>query len=700
MTKWILIVALALGGVIIWKFAPLTGGGASKSDLLATVPADTAFYVGGNSSEELAEFMRDYSIIPTTPTQMAQWAKMLEEISGSETPAAQFFASLQRQIAATEGSTLTVLEKTGGISNTGNYALYLHGAVPVARLTLSDPAAFDAMIEKAVADSNFTYNKATIGAAEARVWRITDADEALQVDLAVAVADSDLAITFFIGADDEATKKERIGQSKPAKSLASSGEIANIQKQYGFNDAMVTFVHIERIVQGILKPESNSFGKDLQRYLPEDAKAGLAADVTEACRTDYLSLAASMPRLVSGYSALEIKGNTLYNAGDFILELTNESVKTELGKMRGHLPLHTLNTSDKLMSFSAGVNMDQLVPAVTALWNQFTQAPYSCEALVEMQNKAKETSPAMLAMAMGMAQGVKGLGVSFYDFKMDEMMMPSSLSFLASVATENPGTLASLTSMIPVPGLNELVIPADGTAVPVPVPMLPPSIEVKAAIKGKHLVVYAGAKAEAEVAKIEQEAITPNGLYAIGLNYRRFGELLELQSNGMFAQGGGEGCIAQQEMKHMMQNLKMDFAVSFDVNNQGLVGHAEASMDKPTTSTTKLPGKYQLAYLDGACNWETAGVETINADGTGSVTEKSNEGDCNTYESAYTWTQAGSVVSMASTSDRYRESCDSEWEDNDLSTYECHILNVSETGFQCLFDPGSEDASIYSYTRM
>lgn len=136
MTKWILIVALALGGVIIWKFAPLTGGGASKSDLLATVPADTAFYVGGNSSEELAEFMRDYSIIPTTPTQMAQWAKMLEEISGSETPAAQFFASLQRQIAATEGSTLTALEKTGGISNTGNYALYLHGAVPVARLTL------------------------------------------------------------------------------------------------------------------------------------------------------------------------------------------------------------------------------------------------------------------------------------------------------------------------------------------------------------------------------------------------------------------------------------------------------------------------------------------------------------------------------------------------------------------------------------
>lgn len=700
MTKWILIAALALGGVIIWKFAPLTGGGADKNDLLATIPADTAFYIGGNSSKELAEFMQDYSIIPTTPTQMAQWKQMLEGISGSESPAAKFFASLQRQISETDGSTLAALEKTGGLANTGNYAFYLHGVVPVLRANLSDPAAFDAFIEKAVADSNFTYTEATLGAAKTRVWRVTDADEALQVDLAVAVDGTDLAITFFVGADDDTIKLARIGQTKLTNSLASSGDVAAIQTQYGFNDAMVTFIHFERIVQGILKPESNSFGQDLQRYLPEDAKAGLASEVTEACRTDYLSLAASMPRLVSGYSSLDVKGNSLYSAGDFILELSNESVKTELGKMRGHLPQHTLDASNKLMSISAGLDMDQLVPAITALWNQFTQAPYSCEALVEMQNKAKETSPAMLAMAMGMAQGVKGLGISFYDFKVDEMMMPSSMSFLASIATENPTTLAALTSMIPVPGLNELVIPADGTPVVVPVPMMPPSIEVKAAIKGKHLVVYSGTQAEAEVAKIENEALTPNGLYGIGLNYRRFGELLDLQSKGMFAQGGSGGCIAQQEMKHLMQNLKMDFAVSFDVNNKGLLGHAEANMDKPATTAINVPGEYQLAYLNDMCGWDTAGVETIKADGTGSVSEKAAEGNCNTYESAYKWTQTGSVLTMVASTDRYRENCDSEWEDNETSTYECHVLNVSDTGFQCLFDPGSEDASIYSYTRV
>lgn len=700
MTKWIAIAALVIGGLLVWKFAPVSGGGsASSKDTLAYVPADTALYIGGSTSQELADFVKDYALFPSTPTQTAQWQVMFDEIAGQDEPAAKFFSSLQRQMKEAGSSTLASMFETAGLSNSGAYALYLHGALPVIQLPLANPDAFNSMIETAVSDSNFTYTKAAMGNADVRLWRLTKPEDSLTFDLALAIDGKQLSITLLTGKDDETMKLERIGQSKPAKSLATTGEIDALRKSYGFNEYMISLIHIERLIQGFINPESNSFGRDLKRLIPEDEQDFLNSELSDACRTDYASLAASVPRFVGGYTDLSIKNNSLLSNATFVVEMTNQATTAELTKIRGHLPQHTLDASDKLITIGMGLDMDQLVPAITALWNQFTQAPYTCENLVGMQEQAKQTSPAMLAMAMGMAQGVKGLGVSFYDIEMSPMMMPSSLNFLASIASENPSTLAALTSMIPVPGLNNLVIPTDGSAVAVPVPMLPPSIEVKAAIKGKHLVLYAGEKAEAEVAKMENEALTASGLYSVGVNYRRAGELLELQSQGVFAQGGAEGCIAQQEMLHIMSNLKMDFTIVQDATSAGLETSVTADMDKPTTQALNPAGTYEVSMLDETCNWGSTDEEVISADGTGSIVGKSFDGSCNTYENEYTWVNNGNMITMTTTSDKYRETCEGEWETNENTTFDCHLLNINDTGFQCLLEPGTPNAQIYQYTR-
>lgn len=698
MTKWIAIAAVVIGGLLVWKFAPAPSGADGK-DITAYVPADTILYIGGNSSAELANFMENYPLFPTTPTQSAELKNMFSELGDEEAPSAKFIASIQRQMdEANSGGSMASMLETAGIANTGAYAIYLHGAFPVAQLSLADPAAFTAMIDTAVNDSGFNYTQSTIGNAEVKQWRLNKEEGEVNLDLAIATNGNDLTITFFTNKDDDATKAERLGQTKPASSLADTGEITTLSQQYGFNDYMISLIHIERIVQGLVKPESNRFGQDLQRLLPEDSKEAFTSELSEACKTDYASLAASMPRMVGGYTDLNVKGDTLHSEGKFLIELTNQGVKGELAKMRGHIPLHTLNASDKLMTIGTGLDMDTLVPAITALWNQFTQAPYQCENLVAMQEQAKQTSPAMLAMAMGMAQGVKGLGVSIYDFELDQMMMPSTLSFIASVATENPSTLAAMTSMIPVPGINTLAIPEDGTPVVVALPMLPPSIEVKAAIKGKHLVVYSGEKAEAVANSIASEALTANGLYSFGVNYRRAGELFKLQSQGAFTQAGGGDCIAKEEMLHIMSHLKLDFAMAMDASAEGIETTIAGSMDKPAYIKVNPVGEYTISMQDESCNWLETGKETIKADGSGELTEGSEEG-CATYKSKYKWTKTGNVITMNAETNEYRGDCASEWEQDTPESFECHLLNVTENSFQCLFEPGTDEAFIYLYTR-
>ena len=710
MSKWILIIALVLGGVLLWKFGPsMTSGGGSEvstasgeNPFLAHIPADTIIYSGGEYDEALLRATAAFYTFPMMPSQSAELTKALEHFDLGEAPIGQFFESLFNQFMDDPAVTdLVSGMQAAGIALEGHAAFYAHGAIPVLRLTLADSSKLMAKVDKAVADSQLPYTTETLGPATVHLWDVTpegqtNKDNSIHVVLATQ---GDLAtITTFIGKDDESVRKARLGLTPVANSLASAGTLTALQSQYGYSELSLAFVHVANIANGIADFTANSFGQDLARYIPEEQQADMFKEESAACRKEFAGLFASAPRIVTGYTELKPGADTVSMAGSFVWELNNESVKGELGKVRGHVPSHVLDSKNSFMSFGLGLNSDTMVPALTALWSQFTQAPFTCDQLVKAQAAMKEKNPAMMQMFLGMAQGVQGFGVSLFDIALNAMKMPEQLDLLISIAATTPETIAAMTSMIPLPDLNGIVIPSDGTPVKLNIPMVPPSIEVNAAIKGKHIVVYAGAQAEAAANALTNDTLDPNGVYGMAFNYRKLAGMMDLISQNMnFA--GETSCIEAQETLHVFSQLNMDGYILMDFTANGLDMGFAGSIDPPKTNTLKVGGKYALEYLNENCGWEPAGTEEWANDGNGSVQEYYADLGCDTYKATYQWKQQGHKVVFTNHKSETRETCEDEWAPGEDSDEEiCHLINADGSTFQCLFDAGTEDAAIYRYT--
>lgn len=710
MSKWILLIALALGGFLVWKFVPLNNFGplsnkaqplaAGADEFLEFIPSDTIFYSGGPYDQTLIKVASAYYSMPLAPTQVQQLESLASNTQSTEQPVLRLLKSFYKQFNAQSDLSMDEKRQAMGIAATGNYAIYAHGAVPVMRLSISDKSKMAAVFEKAFLDSGLTATQQMVGSADVRLLDITSDNEAVNAYLAVALYETNVTVTLFFDQDDDSVRKARLGQTPVTDSLAAVGEVSKLQNQYGLMDAGMTFLSIVEVVNGFLDFNANSFGKDLAKYLPDAVKANLADGVSPECRKDFGGLLAGMPRMIAGYTELGDEGDVLVSNGDFIWELANTAVKDELIKIRGHVPSHAMDSTDAIASAGTGLNMDALVPVLTSLWSRFTQAPYTCDTLVAAQAKAKQQNPAMLQMFLGMAQGVKGLGVSLYDIKMGPAMQPEYVSMLASIASDSPSALAAMTGMIPLPGLNGLVIPADGTPVDINLPMLPPAIKAKAAIKGKFIVLYAGAEGEQAAAALATEQLTANGLYGFGIDYRKFASIYDLIPTDMVSpMGAGTACVDQEEGRHVMSAIPMDFSFILDFDQAGMNLKAKVLVDDTDANPMAPRGAYTIEYLNEYCQWEAAGTETFNKDGSGSVSESSADGSCVILESTYKWRFDGSKFLMTEVTGRHRDDCSSEWQKNKNDTYSCRVLNITPESFQCLYDAGSEDARIYRYSQ-
>ncbi len=704
MTKWILLIALALGGVVLWKFGPMLMGDsppaestAAKSGdpFLTHVPSDTVFYAGGHYDEAILRALAGFYQYPLSPTQMAQF-KTLLATPGEPQPALAFFKSLVQQLSQAHpaGGVDALFEV--GVAQNGYSAFYAHGAVPVFRISVADSQKLMATVDAAVADSGWQYTTQTLGQATVHTWPLTKPDAPMELQLALALETGSATLTLFSTEDDNSVRQARVAQSPITDSMEASQQLSDIRSQYQFDDATLTLVNFLELATGLLEPDANRLGKDLARYLPEDAKGQWRSELSDACKTEYKAMVATAPRFMSGTTQMATTDKGVSMEGRMIWEMTDASIKPDLAKFRGHIPSHATDSASAIVSFGLGLNTNELVPALTALWTRFVQAPYTCESLVALQEKAKETNPAMLQMFLGMAQGVKGVGFSIFDFSLNAIsQQPERMEMLLSVAAESPATLAAMTAMLPMPELNNIVIPADGTPVEVSPPMMPGQ-SFKVAIKGKHLVVYTGATAEPLANALATEDLTLNGLLGMGLNYRKMGDFFDVMSMG--AAMGGQSCLETEEMRHTMGSLNMDMTLLTDVSDDGLDSTFSGTFDQPLLQRFTAGGSYQVEVMNEMCVWENAGVEVWGPEGKGSVTETYLGSDCVNYEMQFDWRQAGNEVIFTNSESRSRDTCDAAWEkDSSTEPYACTLMNIEEDSFQCLFDAGTEDAVIYRY---
>lgn len=408
-----------------------------------------------------------------------------------------------------------------GLADKSDAAFYTVGALPVLRFKLENEANFDKLI---VAAETRTKAKAdTAKLKEFSYKRYFFKKDKHPVAFAIAKKDGYAILTLDLGdlvpADDLSIA---FGITKPIKSLKEAATLDQLASTYGFKKNSLGFINNELLVKALTRADS-PLAKLLDKVSEGESNKSLAEYRTPECQKDIENIASLWPREVFGYTTLDTKSDPIRFDSTFKIESKDVATMASLQKLRGFIPDY--GTEDKsLFKAAIGLNVDELAPVTTELWNRATQAPLTCTALKDIQNSLKMTNPSMLAMGTAMVQGLQGFSFNLQDLKLKdtstEMPAVDKFSFVASVSSKQPQQLWGMLSMASPELAAQIQLPADGQSVDLPIP---PIVELPGKIKlglyGQHITVFTGDQGAKFASSLAKQPLASNGFYQLGLDY-------------------------------------------------------------------------------------------------------------------------------------------------------------------------------------
>ena len=555
---------IAAGAGAYWYTQHGSSSSASANPLLDYIPADTPVFTGQLKPFPLKNYLQSIS------SNYQQYSTdSLAQLGDLDSPMAKFFVSIYKQYM--DGmKDPTALLKTFGLPNEIKPYFYTLGVVPVLKTDINQIDAFWAVLDKAEQESGYTHEMRTLAGIDYRAYSFAEEGSTDKADLLFAHKDGILTVTFSASSIEPEVLEMALGLKKPAQSLAASGMLQEIIKTHGFMDDSISFINHVEIVKAITSQDGNMLAKQLTKFLAEEGQGEdpLAQIRTPECRTELTAIAANWPRTVGGLTAFTSTEKESHMAASFVIESKNQAILTALQKMRGFIPAHLADINSTIFSMGLGIDVNEVAPSLTAIWDDLQKPQLTCAPLAELQAELSQQSPAMLGMFTGMANGVKGLSVSLLDYKMssqDQEPKLESLDALISLTADNPSMLFNMVKPF-APMLAELQVADNGEPTDLsPLLMLPPELNIKPmlAIKGQHLVVYSGDKGLALANKLASEKPSANGLYSMSADYgKMFTPVLTLLEM--------TGEPVPEELQ-ALKDYNMRVQMSFDVNKQGLV---------------------------------------------------------------------------------------------------------------------------------
>lgn len=271
-------------------------------------------------------------------------------------------------------------------------AIYGVGVVPVLRLELADPDAFRGFVAEVEQRAEVTAPTAEIQGQS--YWRFQfGSDDGDAPALILAVQDQHLVLTLDFGAE-VSDLGSLLGLRAPARSLADSGELAQVNRQLGLGPHGTLLVDSRRLVASLLDDRG-----PLGRMLADDAQT-----LSDECRREFEGLAEIMPRFVSGYTRFDASGMV----SDSVLELRSDLAQ---GLMPLAAPVPGLGRVDEqaVVDFGFSMKLDKLAEFIQAQVSAIRAAPYACEHLVELNDSARQIGQQLagLYMAAGWFTGLR-----------------------------------------------------------------------------------------------------------------------------------------------------------------------------------------------------------------------------------------------------------------------------------------------------
>ena len=557
--------------------------------MLNVVPADTIFFSGGLEPFPLKEILQ-WSFDSFNVLKELDPNSMLPPVEDEKIPGRRMSAQLWLDYYAMMLSPGAELAKWG-VEDKPFLTSYTVGLAPVLlRISLKDTQLFNKKIDELEAKAQISSKPETLGKATYRRYTLNAKDPSLDLIIGVDNERKHAVFMLDLGVDSEQTLAIALGQQKPEKTLAESGRVEALLKQYKLHPSWAGFVDHQQLITGLTTKEGNSIAKMIQKLVPQLQGAaelsGLLEEFqTEGCRNDLAAIGKNWPQTVFGYTALELAATPSRIDSLMVIENNDKVFLDGLQSIRGVVPQYVGNSAEPpVVAAGLGFNLEKITPFFTERWTAITQKQYSCSFLQKMQNDAKSQQPAALALMTGMAPGVQGIAFSLMSLDLETTEaggppMPKSIDALISLAVKNPTALVQTISAF-FPPLAQLQLPADGTPVQLPLP-IQLSFPVMAAINGSHLTVYAGEKSQALAQGLRTEALEASqGLVAADINYGKYYGLIGDALTSLDAPDA-----QQQEAKAIfeaMKNAKMRVRMNMDVTDRGIEVKADMISDRVT----------------------------------------------------------------------------------------------------------------------
>lgn len=452
------IVVAALLAVAVWFFFFRGDAATDGAHPLAFVPASSPYVFA--QREPMPEDLwnrwvqQSDGAVAMYRTQLKTWARMAQ--ANTDDTAARIVAALEAELA--DEQTARELMDAIGYGPGTQIAFYGVGLAPVLRVALSDPdalRAFVARMEERVGESLPT---AEIDGHA--YWRFA-ADDA-RVEGVVGIFDGHLVATIAPGGAQPEVLRRLLGLTLPEESLADSGALAQLEKDYGYLPYGSGYVDTARLAQALAQA-SDEVETAFLAALEIDKPA-----IDEVCRTELEGIAADWPGMNAGTT--EFDDNRI---GVRFLIRAAPDIAQQLMSLRAPMPALDVVGGDSFFNAGFAMKIDALPTVANALATALAQSPYQCDwlsGLNELGTQARQAANNPAVYAAGPAAHAAHLIVD--DVTLDAEGMPSSIAATLLIGSQNPQSLVAMARSFAGEMLPADLAP-DGVARPLPTTMLP-----------------------------------------------------------------------------------------------------------------------------------------------------------------------------------------------------------------------------------
>lgn len=376
-----------------------------------------------------------------------------------------------------------------GIDKRSKFAFYGNGLLPVLRIRVSDPALFDAAIERMEGKAGHQMQTATL---DGKTYRyIEDEDGRLILGVFGNYFVGTVAPSSF---NDEQLKRV-VGLTLPENSMAKSGEVAAIAKEYGFTKHFVSLVDTRRLAEPFLGTPSG-LNVDFMQLIDYDA-----SQISDVCRQEFRGLTEIAPRMVAGYTTI----NADRIDSTLVVEMRDDIAA---GLKMFAAPVQGLGTdSGSLLSFGMSFDLMAIRSYYEAQLDKLEAEPFQCEAMAQLQAGVASGRQVLDQPIPPIVYDIRGFNAVVDDIvglDLASAKPPANVDATLLLAVKNAPALLNLGAMFS-PEIAALNLQPDGKAVEFTPKQLAGQVEtIFVALNDDALALSIGDGASAEAGSILQ----------------------------------------------------------------------------------------------------------------------------------------------------------------------------------------------------